>query len=70
MPKEKRQFKEVNAKQSFPDMEKEILEFPFTKIARKYGVTDNSVRKWCRYYGISPSPFRRGHWLKKQVEKI
>lgn len=29
---------------------------PFIKIGRMYGVTDNSVRKWCKKYGL---PFRR-----------
>ena len=29
---------------------------PFTKIAEKYGVTDNTVRKWCKSYGL---PYRR-----------
>ena len=24
----------------------------FTKIANQYGISDNAVRKWCRYYGL------------------
>jgi transposase len=27
----------------------------FTKVARDYGVTDNTVRKWCRKYNIPTS---------------
>lgn len=25
---------------------------PFTEIGRAFGVSDNAVRKWCKYYGI------------------
>lgn len=30
----------------------EIYNFGFTKIAKKYGVTDNAIRKWCKNYGL------------------
>ena len=29
-----------------------LREMPFTQIGKKYGVTDNSVRKWCDKYGL------------------
>ena len=38
------------------DLEKYIQNMPFTKIGDMYGVSDNSVRKWCKHYGL---PFRR-----------
>lgn len=34
-------------------LEKEILEFPMTKLGLKYGVSDNSIRKWCKSYEIN-----------------
>ena len=42
-------------KVKWPDkevLEKEVLEFPMTTLGKKYGVSDNAVRKWCRKYGI------------------
>lgn len=30
----------------------EILEFPFTEVGKKYGVTDNTIRKWCKFYKL------------------
>ena len=30
-----------------------ISEMPFTEIGRKFGVSDNSIRKWCKNYGIN-----------------
>lgn len=33
-----------------------ILCMSFLEIGRKYGVSDNAVRKWCKYYDL---PFRR-----------
>lgn len=35
---------------------------PFTRIATMYGVTDNAVRKWCKYYGL---PYRH-----RDIQKI
>lgn len=34
----------------------EISVLPFTKIGEKYGVSDNAVRKWCKYYNL---PYRK-----------
>lgn len=39
-----------------PDKEtlyKELLETNFNAVGRKYGVSDNSIRKWCKFYGMS-----------------
>ena len=33
-------------------LEAEVLLMPMTKIGKKYGVSDNAVRKWCRAYDI------------------
>lgn len=33
------------------------LQGNFTKAGKKYGVTDNAVRKWCKKYGISSKYF-------------
>jgi hypothetical protein len=30
----------------------EVVEFGWTGVGRKYGVTDNTVRKWAKVYGI------------------
>lgn len=48
-----------------PDREtlaKLVWEFPATKIAKTFGVSDKAVAKWCKKYGISkPGP---GYWSK------
>lgn len=39
-----------------PDKEtlyKELLETNFNAVGRKYGVSDNLIRKWCLFYGMS-----------------
>lgn len=38
-----------------------IIESNFTAIGRTYGVSDNAVRKWCKYYGL---PYRRKDIIK------
>lgn len=39
-----------------------IKTLPFTKIAIIYGVTDNAIRKWCKFYGL---PYK-----KKEISPI
>jgi hypothetical protein len=38
------------------ELEKLILETPLTKIGKQFGVSDNSIRKWCKCYGIKNLP--------------
>lgn len=44
-------------------LQKMVWEQPSTSIAKKYQVSDKSVEKWCKTYGISKPP--RGYWSKK-----
>ena len=41
-----------------------IYKIPLTKIARQYGVSDVTVKKWCNNYDLCLP--RHGYWLKKQ----
>lgn len=34
------------------ELKLDIENMPFTKIGKKYGVSDNAVRKWARQYGL------------------
>ncbi len=34
------------------ELEDILTKLPMTKIGAKYNVSDNSIRKWCKYYGI------------------
>lgn len=38
------------------ELEKLIYKYPFTEIGKMFNVSDNSVRKWCRKYGL---PYRK-----------
>lgn len=38
------------------ELESLIYELPFTEIGKRYGVSDNSVRKWCKKYDL---PYRK-----------
>lgn len=40
---------------------------PITHIAKKFGVSDHAVRKWCKSRGIPMKP--RGYWQKLQAGK-
>lgn len=51
-------------------LQKEILEYPIELIGRKYGVSGNAIRKWCKSYELSPSPHEIGYWQKKSAGKI
>ena len=45
------------------ELERLICEIPMTKIGKRYGVSDNAVKKWCRGYGMVLEN-KRGHWAK------
>lgn len=49
------------------ELEKLVLSFPFTKLAKTYNVTDNTVRKWCKFYKIEIPKYPKGYWQKKQA---
>lgn len=42
-----------------------IIKYPFTQIAKKYGVSDNAIRKWCKKYGL---PTKRSELDKMRKE--
>lgn len=35
-------------------LEKLIQELPFTTIGKMFGVSDNAIRKWCKFYNVRP----------------
>lgn len=49
------------------ELEKMVNETPMITIGKKYGVSDNAVKKWCRKYGIQLIN-RQGYWAKKKKE--
>ena len=44
----------------------EILNSNFCAVGRKYGVTDNAIRKWCKAYGLPTKKQELQEWLNKQ----
>lgn len=44
---------------------KEILELGFSAVGRKYGVSDNAIRKWCRAYNMPVKKNEISLWLLK-----
>lgn len=51
-------------------LEKMIKQKPFSQIGKDFGVTDNTIRKWCKKYGIDTKIYGRGYWQKKAAGKI
>lgn len=41
---------------------KAVWEMPSTSLCKLYGVSDTTIKNWCRKYGIEKPP--RGYWLK------
>jgi hypothetical protein len=44
-----------------------IKKIPLTKVGLKYGVSDNSIRKWCKFYNIDTPKNGRGYWSNKTI---
>lgn len=40
---------------SAEQLKQELIEFNFVQVGKKYGVSDNAIRKWCKAYGMSTS---------------
>ena len=45
--------KRVAKRPSKETLKRELLETNFSSVGRKYGVSDNAIRKWCISYGLS-----------------
>lgn len=45
------------------ELEKDVKSMPMTKVGKKYGVSDNAVRKRCKILNIEIPSFPRGYWL-------
>ncbi len=62
----------LNLRSSRPtqeELENIIWTMPSSKISKIYNVSDTTIKKWCRYYGITKPP--RGYWEKiKMVRPI
>ena len=41
-----------------------VWEQPCSQLAKKFGVSDNAITKWCKTYNIEKPP--RGYWAKKR----
>lgn len=51
-------------------LKQEIRTIPFTKIAQKYGVTDNAIRKWCISMNLPSTVSKIKTYTKEEWEKI
>lgn len=45
--------RQIIARPSPEQLEQELIESNFSAVGRKYGVSDNTIRKWCKAYGMS-----------------
>jgi hypothetical protein len=49
------------------ELQKLVLEMPFSAIGKKFGVSDNAIRKRCKKLGIPIPKNGRGYWTKKGI---
>lgn len=49
------------------ELAKEILASSFCAVGRKYGVTDNAIRKWCKNYGLPTKKNELQQWLDNNI---
>lgn len=58
----------ISKKPSKEVLEKLVWEMPCVKIGEMFGVSDNAVNKWCKFYGIKKPG--RGDWEKIKSDKL
>lgn len=51
-PKKERVYKRKTSWPSKEELSELIKTVPLTTIGKKFGVSDNAVRKWCKFYGL------------------
>jgi Zn finger protein HypA/HybF involved in hydrogenase expression len=49
------------------DLTKMVEDVPIETIGKKYAVSGNAIRKWCKKYNIQTKPI--GYWQKKEFNK-
>ena len=64
-----REYKDGLAFPSKDSLEQLVREMPMSAIGKKYGVSDNAVKKWCKRYGILIGGMR-GFWQKKRSRGV
>lgn len=52
------------------NLAKEIINSNFSEIGRQHGVSDNTIRKWCKKYGIPTKKEELKEWLLKEELKV
>lgn len=57
-PRNTRKVERPNAE----ELHKLVWSEPTTEIAKKFGVSDKAIEKWCKIYNIDKPP--RGYWMK------
>jgi len=62
--------RKVKNRPSQETLQQEIKEINFCSLGKKYGVSDNTIRKWCKSYGINTKIYGKGYWQKKFAGKI
>jgi len=53
-------YRRLAERPSKEELQRLVWEKPTSQLAKKYGVSDNAVAKWCKRYGIEKPP--RGYW--------
>jgi len=52
---------------STDELQKLIQEMPLIEVGKRYGVSDNAIRKRCKKLGIQIPKFPTGYWLKNKT---
>lgn len=50
------------------ELEKLVWQIPSLHLSSKFGVSDRTIGKWCKWYGIAKPP--RGYWMKNTSVEV
>lgn len=51
-------------------LKEDIRKMPFVAVGKKYDVTDNAIRKWCKYYNLPSKKIDIMKYSEKEWEEI
>jgi len=53
------------ARPTTEELQSAIATSPCSSICKQYGVSDKTIAKWCKAYGIDRTQYGRGYWAKQ-----
>lgn len=63
-------YKKVKERPNQFELAKMIVESSFVKVGKHFGVSDNTIKQWCKNYGMPTKKVELVDWYQKNIESL